>query len=313
MSQALNRAIERYATAHGTDDGVAATPVAGLVLVRRTRPSELEHTVVRPLVCLVVQGRKHVTIGNSETFFDAGATMIVTGSMPTASRIATATAIKPYLSMALHLDPEVITDLITRDVEGAVQTPLQDTSLDLCDALRRLVLLLDRPESLDVLKTPLIREIHHWLLIGRQGKAIRSLGLPSSHTQRIARAVAILRAEYARPLPIERLAASAGMSRSAFHQHFRAVTSLSPLQFQKHLRLIEARRVLLSRGGSVSRVAFEVGYESDSQFSREYARMYGRPPAQDKHEAMRWWEDDNGAAAQPDRMRRAKRDKPAAD
>jgi transcriptional regulator GlxA family with amidase domain len=133
------------------------------------------------------------------------------------------------------------------------------------------VLLLERPRSLAVLKRALIREIHHWLLLGRQGEAIRNLGLPGSHAQRIPRAVAILRADYARPLPIERLAAAANMSRSTFHQDFRAVISLSPLQLQKHLRLIEARRLILSKGKSPGQVAFEVGYESVSQFSREYA------------------------------------------
>lgn len=144
---------------------------------------------------------------------------------------------------------------------------------------------LDRPESLSVLKESLIREIHHWLLLGPQGPAVRSLGLPDSHTRRIARAVALLRADHSRPAQIERLAEAAGMSRSAFHQHFRAVTSLSPLQFQKHLRLMEARRLILSKGKKMSEVAFEVGYGSVSQFSREYARMYGQPPLMDKRAA----------------------------
>jgi len=288
MSHELQQAIERYTRFHGLASGVAATPVDGLFLLRRTSPSELEHAVVRPLLCLVVQGCKQVTIGSSETLYDAGSLMIVTGSVPAASRIATASAIKPYLSMALDLDPVVITDLISDEAAGGPSPGSQDTSADLHDAIRRLVLLMERPESLAVLKGQLIREIHHWLLIGRQGVAVRNLGLPNSHARRIGRAVAILRAEFAHPLPLTRLAAAAGMSRSAFHQHFRAVTLLSPLQFQKHLRLIEARRLILSRAFSLSRVASEVGYESTSHFSREYARMYGRPPAKDRQQAMRW-------------------------
>ncbi|WP_284398909.1 AraC family transcriptional regulator [Acidovorax sp. SUPP2825] len=163
--------------------------------------------------------------------------------------------------MLLELDTAVITDLVMGSPEchALVSSPGTGDE-DLRDAVRRLVRLLDRPESLAVLKAGLVREIHHWLLRGRQGAVIRHLGLPDSHARRIARAVAILRAEPARPVRIEQLAAAAGMGRSAFHLHFRAITSLSPLQFQKALRLMEARRLILSQGKSVSPVVFEVGY-----------------------------------------------------
>jgi AraC-like DNA-binding protein len=123
--------------------------------------------------------------------------------------------------------------------------------------------------------------MHYCLLTGRHGGPIRQLGWPNGHGQRVARAIAVLRAEFARPLAIERLAAVAGMSPSSFFQHFRAVTSLSPLQFQKQLRLIEARRLMLSEGVSASSAAFAVGYESVSQFTREYCRLFGLPPVRD--------------------------------
>ncbi len=292
MFDDLRQATLRYTSTHRAADGVATTPVAGLYLVQRTARSEIEHTVVRPLVCMVLQGRKQVAIGRHVMSYGAGDTMIVTGNVPTASRIVEASVAEPYLSMALDLNPTVITDLVmgAPDDVGLPSSPHADR--DLGDALRRLVSLLDRPHSLAVLEDALIREIHHWLLSGRQGNAVRNLGLPDSHARRIARAVALLRADYAQPLPVERLAAAAGMSRSAFHQHFRAITSMSPLQFQKHLRLIEARRLLLSEGRSLSQVASDVGYGSSSQFSREYARMYGQPPARDKQAACR-----RGAAA----------------
>ncbi len=209
---------------------------------------------------------------------------IVTGNVPIASRISQANVANPYLALALDLDPTVITDLVMSESEAYSSHPAHDTSGDLCDALRRLVMLLDRPKSLAVLKNGLVREIHHWLLLGPQGHAIRNLGLPDSHVRRIARAVAILRANYAQPVRVEHLAA-AGMSRAAFHQHFRAITSLSPLQFQKQLRLIEARRLILSKGKRLSQAALEVGYESTSQFSREYTRIFGRPPIKDKQAA----------------------------
>lgn len=287
MFDDLRQATQRYTSTHGETDGVATTPVAGLCLVQRTARSEIEHTVVRPLVCMVLQGRKQVAIGQHVMSYGAGDTMIVTGNVPTASRIVEASAVKPYLSIALDLDPVVITDLVTVTPDDTALPRSPHADRDLGDALRRLVSLLDRPHSLTVLKDALLREIHHWLLMGRQGTAIRNLGLPDSHARRIARAVALLRTDYGQPLPVERLAAAAGMSRSAFHQHFRAITSMSPLQFQKHLRLIEARRLVLSEGRALSQVASDVGYESSSQFSREYARMYGQPPSRDKQVADR--------------------------
>ncbi|GKT00231.1 AraC family transcriptional regulator [Acidovorax sp. SUPP3434] len=290
----MTQAVLRYTgTTHQRTGGITATPVHGLYLVRRTAPSALEHAVEQPLVCLVLQGRKRVAMGSRTVSYAAGDTMIVTANVPTASRISQASIAQPYLAVALELDPAVITDLVlglpgrdappaTPDVTDVTDTGDED---DLRDAVRRLVRLLDRPESLAVLKEGLVREIHHWLLRGRQGAAIRQLGLPDSHARRIARAVAILRAEPTQPVRIERLAAAAGMGRSAFHLHFRAITSLSPLQFHKHLRLMQARRLILSLGKSVSQVAFELGYESASQFSREYARMHGQPPTKDKRAA----------------------------
>jgi AraC-like DNA-binding protein len=293
MPDDLRDAVLRYTTSNRQSANTAVTPVPGLFLIQRTTPTELEHTLIKPLVCLVLQGRKRVAISDSAFSYGAGDTMIVTGNVPTASRISEASAANPYLSLALDLDPAVITDLVMGAPEKSSQPTWQNTDKDLRDALRRLVLLLERPDSLPVLKEALLREIHHWLLLGPHGQAIRNLGLPGSHSQRIARAVAILRAEFAQPLPIERLAAVAGMSRSTFHQHFRSITSLSPLQFQKHLRLIEARRLVLSQGKAFSQVAFEVGYESASQFSREYARMFGRSPAKDRQTMGARW----GAAA----------------
>lgn len=292
MSDQLKLAVLRYTCEHSQRSGVTITPVHGLCLIRRTTSSDLEYTVEQPLFCLVLQGRKQVTIGSGTLAYGAGDIMIVTGNVPMATRIGQASIADPYLALALDLDTAVVTDLVLSAPEVYSSQAALDTGTELRDAVHRLVRLLDRPESLSVLKDSLIREIHHWLLLGNQGSAVRNLGLPGSHAQRIARAVALLRADHARPAQIERLAAAAGMSRSAFHLHFRAITSLSPLQFQKHLRLVEARRLILTKGKRLSEVAFEVGYESVSQFSREYARMYGRPPNMDKKAAA-----DRGKAA----------------
>jgi AraC-like DNA-binding protein len=145
--------------------------------------------------------------------------------------------------------------------------------------------LVDHPAPLRVLQAQLVREMHYWLMAGRHGAAIRRLGAADGHLRRVARAVALLRAEFARPLPVERLAAEAGMSPSSFHQHFRAATSLSPRQFQKRLRLIEARRLMLAEGIGASGAAYAVGYESVPQFTRDYGRLFGSPPVRDMRAA----------------------------
>lgn len=295
MAHDLKQAVQRHTDRQSEAALGVVTPVRGLYLVRRTSPSELEHTVVQPLVCLVLQGCKRVSLGSGTSSYAAGDTMVVTGNVPTVSRISKASVADPYLALAFDLDLSVITDLVMNAPEVHSRRSGQDTREELRDALRRLVLLLDRPESLAVLKDGLVREIHHWLLLGRQGLAVRHLGSPDSHARRVARAVAILRANYAKPVQIERLAEAAGMSRSGFHQHFRAITSLTPLQFQKQLRLIEARRLIVSSGKILSQVAFDVGYESTSQFSREYTRMYGQPPTRDKRAASARWETVNTA------------------
>jgi transcriptional regulator GlxA family with amidase domain len=157
-----------------------------------------------------------------------------------------------------------------------------ETDEALLDGALRFVRLLDRPDAVPVLRPAILREMHYWLLAGRHGAAIRQLAAVDSDAERIARAVAVLRSELARPVPVERLAATAGMSASAFYQHFKALTSLSPRRFQKQLRLLEARRLMFSDGLSASGAAFAVGYESVSQFTREYGRMFGAPPRRDR-------------------------------
>ncbi|KQP94103.1 AraC family transcriptional regulator [Methylobacterium sp. Leaf113] len=281
----LLAAVRRYAEAHHSATGVAVTSVPGLSTVRATIPSGLLHDIWRPLVCLVLQGSKHVTVGTRNFAFGAGDSLLITADVPTVSQITRASAAAPYLSLVLELDPAVIADLAAQMPAETradhVPVRVDQTEAETADAALRLMRLLDRPASLPVLGAQLVREMHYWLLAGRHGAAIRRLGWPDGHVERITRAVAILRAEFAGQLRVERLAAAAGMSPSSFHQHFRAVTSLSPLQLQKHLRLIEARRLLVSEGLSASGAAFAVGYESIPQFTREYGRMFGLPPVRD--------------------------------
>ncbi|WOH54137.1 AraC family transcriptional regulator [Bradyrhizobium sp. sBnM-33] len=285
MTDTLLKAVRRYAENYADPAGVARTPISGLTTIRATAPSGLDYAISRPLVCLVLQGTKHVTMGNRAFTFRAGDSLLITADVPTVSRITRASIAVPYFSLVLDLDPAVIAELAVemKAVPIAEGAPVhhEPTDAEVTDAALRLMRLIERPASVPVLRAQLVREMHYWLLAGRHGAAIRRLGWPDGHAQRVARAVAVLRAEFTQPLRVARLAAVAGMSPSSFHQHFRTVTSLSPLQFQKQLRLIEARRLMLSDGVTSSSAAFAVGYESVSQFTRDYGRMFGLPPVRD--------------------------------
>lgn len=287
----LLHVVSRYAAAHANSAGVAVTPIPGLTIIRATAPSDLQYAISRPLVCLVVQGTKHVTMGNQAFTFSAGDSLLITADVPTVSQITRANEATPYLSLVLDLDLAVIADLsLQMEAVPVVETApvhVEPTDAEVAHAALRLMHLLDRPASIPVLQAQLVREMHYWLLVGQHGPAIRRLGWPDGHVQRIARAVAVMRAEFARTLPVERLAAVADMSPSSFFNHFRAVTTLSPLQFQKQLRLIEARRLMITDGVTASSAAFAVGYESVSQFTREYSRMFGQPPARETEAAKR--------------------------
>ena len=289
MNERLLDHARRYADAHADRGGVAATPVEGLVILRETAPSMLRYAVSKPLVALVLQGGKRVTMGSRSFDFGAGDSLLVTTDVPTVSQITTASRALPYYSLVLELMPATIAGLV--DQIGPVpfaaeqSVSVDATASEVADTALRLLRLLDRADALAVLGAQLSRELHYWLLHGRHGGAIRALGVTDSHAQRIARAVAILRRRYAETIRVEALADAAGLSLSAFHVHFRSITSLSPLQFQKQLRLIEARRRMLSEGEAVSEAAYGVGYESVPQFTREYGRLFGQPPARDVRQA----------------------------
>lgn len=285
MHTPLLARVLRYAALQADRDGIAPTPIAGLVAIRVNERSALTSQIARPLACLVLQGSKQVSTGGQTLTFHAGDSLLIMADVPTLSQITQASSAAPYCSLVLDLNPAVIADLATdmATIEETNGAPVRSAPTDahLADTALRLMGLIERPAALPVLQASLIREFHYWLLAGRHGAAVRRLGLPDSHVRRVARAVALLRTDYARRLPVEQLADLAGMSSSSFHQHFRAVTSLTPLQFQKQLRLIEARRLMLAEGVNASTAAHVVGYESVQQFTREYGRMFGLPPVRD--------------------------------
>lgn len=290
MSSPLLDCVRRFADIHADRFGVARTPIPGLFAMRATSPSELHYAISKPLVALVLQGAKHVTMGNAAFDFGAGDSLLISADVPNASQITRASAGMPYYSLVLDLDPTVIQSLALDigAVQAEVTSPIRvdPTEAEVADAALRLMRLLDKPSSIPILQSQLIREVHYWLMIGRHGAGIRALGFADGHANRIARAVALIRNGYAETLPVERLAEAAGMSLSSFHHHFRAVTSLSPLQFQKQLRLIEARRMMISEGAPISNAAYTVGYESIPQFTREYGRLFGVSPAKDVRQSF---------------------------
>jgi AraC-like DNA-binding protein len=285
MTDDLLSAARWYADRNADAEGIARTSVPGLTVIRATRPSDLQYAISRPLAAFVVQGRKRVAIGAEAVEFGAGDSLIVTADVPTVSSITRAAPTEPYLSVVLDLDLSMIADLALELGAGPVAdgspVRVEPTDRETADAALRLIRLLDRPRAAAVLQTQLLREMHYWLLAGRHGPAIRRLAWPNSSARRVAAAVERLRSEFAKPLRVEHLAQAVGMSASSFHEHFRAATSLTPLQFQKQLRLIEARRLMLSEGLAPSAAGFAVGYASTPQFTREYGRMYGLPPGRD--------------------------------
>ena len=287
----LLAAVRRHSEAHVDANGVARTPIPGLATLRATAPTGPLCMISRPMVCLVLQGDKLVSTATQRLAMTAGDSLLVSADVPTTSKVTRATLGEPYLALVLELDLGIVAELAVEmgvsEERGGESVRVDPMDAEVADAALRLMRLLERPATLSVLQAPLLREMRYWLLAGRHGAAIRRLGWPDSHLQRISRAVAVLRAEFASTLPVARLAAVAGMSPSSFHQHFRAITTLSPRQFQKQLRLIEARRLMLSNGQSASNAAFSVGYESVQQFSRDYARMFGQPPVRDTEATRR--------------------------
>lgn len=263
---------------------VTETPLPRVVLVHRTAPTETSRGVYRPMMCLVLQGAKEATIGGEALFYDEASYFLATLELPAAARVERASPEKPYLCMALGIDPDCLAALLP-DVPVKEEARLSSFAVspvtgDLVAACGRLLGLLDRPEDIPVLAPLFEREILYRLLQGPQGAAMRQIASAGSRLSQVRRAIAWLKTHFAEPMRIGDLAHMAGMSPASFHRHFKAATAMSPLQFQKALRLQEARR-LLATNADAARTAFAVGYESPSQFSREYARAFGLPPARD--------------------------------
>ena len=284
--------VNRYIDQTGGSDQPIWCDLPGLIVVRHDQPTTFEAALYDPVVCLILQGRKETMIGDRVVRFGAGESLIASHDLPVVSRITEASPDLPYLAMILMLDLGIVRSLYDQ-VSGSDMQSGDGRSLDvhqtdaaLLDALGRYVALLGRPGEVEVM-APLIRkEIHFRLLMAPHGAMLRNLLWRDSHASRIARAIARIRQDFRSPLAVADLADAAGMSASSFHEHFKSITATTPLQYQKDLRLMEARRLLAEGSHSVSAAAFEVGYESPTQFSREYARKFGASPRSDVGKAL---------------------------
>jgi AraC-like DNA-binding protein len=285
----LKTAVQSFARTNANSDGLAVTDIPGLMMKFVEAPTGDLHALYSPMVCLILQGAKHVTIGSHSAMIRAGETFILSNSIPTKGTIVEATRRDPYVAIAVKIDPRVLAELSadfdvkqrSRIGSGPQCLFTDNASGFLMDCLSKLVRLLDHPEAAAVLHANIMRELHYWLLSGEHGPDLRSLVNVSSRAGRLESAIALLRAEYSDRLPAKRLADAAGMSLTSFHKHFKQLTAMTPGQYQKQIRLMEARRLMHDEGVSATGAAFRVGYESASQFSRDYTRMFDRPPKQD--------------------------------
>lgn len=264
------------------------TAVPGLSLFRRNEPTDPITGMYEPSVCLVAQGAKRVLLGDDTYVYDAHHYLITSVHLPTVVQIIEASREKPYLGLRLMLDQREISQLMVdsnlpppRVQQSSRGMATGEVTLPLLTAIQRLIDLLAEQQDIPILAPIIQREIIYRLLVGDQGERLRQIASAGSQSHQIARAIDWLKGNYRQPLRIDELAAEVRMSSSTFHHHFRSMTALSPLQFQKQLRLQEARRLMLAEHMDAANAAFQVGYESPSQFSREYNRLFGAPPLRD--------------------------------
>lgn len=286
--QAMRPLLDR----HAPEDGIVPTAIPGLQLIRATAPAEPLSVMYRPSLCVLLSGRKRVFLSDQVTEYSTDCHLVTSQDLPVLGQVIEATPSTPYLCIQFRIEHAEVSQ-ITLD-HGMPQEPpgastdaarglyTESTSVPLAGAIQRLVQLLDTPDDIAAIAPLIRREIVYRLMSSPNGWRIARTVKADCSDQRIARVIAVLRNRFREPMGVPELADIAHLSPSALHLHFKNVTSLTPLQYVKQLRLQEARRLLLSVDMDAAAVAFEIGYESPSQFNREYARMFGEPPMRDK-------------------------------
>ncbi len=294
-AMALNSKIPEYQrelasliSSHTDRDGTTQTAIPSLALYRASNITEPLHSIYEPSVCVIAQGSKVVVLANETYHYDINSYLVASVRLPVAGQIKEATPQKPYLCVTLSFNTSEILDVLRETVQSRSSRTsprrgmlVNKNNGELLDAVVRLVRLLDKPNDIPVLSPLIIREILYRVMQDDHDDLIRQFAIIGSHAQSIARVIRMISQDYSKPLRIDDLAKEVNMSPSALHSQFKQVTAMSPIQYQKLIRLQEARRLLLSETSDAATVGFNVGYESPSQFSREYARMYGLPPISD--------------------------------
>jgi AraC-like DNA-binding protein len=287
MLHGLVEAVKQY-TDTQPGESPFVTAIEGLTILRSDHEKRPNYLIFKPALCIVVQGAKWAIFGDQRLDYRAGQALVVSVEMPAFGTVAEASPSEPYLGVIIEFDLAVM-----REVLQQLDTPpeadhkvgrgvfVTDFTGPLEDCVLRTVRLLHTPRAIPILYPAIMREICYWLLTGPHGAEVVTMTLAHSHAQGVLRAIHTLRDRFAEPVRMEELAFVAQMSPSAFHRQFKAITSMTPLQYQKQLRLLEARRLMVAEEANVETAAFRVGYESASQFSREYSRMFGMSPRRD--------------------------------
>ncbi|HHK8500321.1 AraC family transcriptional regulator [Vibrio parahaemolyticus] len=283
-TQKLAKLIDRWTGNANQYD----TPISGLRFSRWTTPTPPTSYTHNPSICLIAQGRKRVLLGEESFIYDANHFLISSVDLPIIANIIEASEEQPYLGLIMELDLTEISQLIvdselafTQAKEAQKGIAVGELSESLLDAFVRLAELLDAGQNIKILAPIIKREIFYRLLMSEQGTRLHQIVTAGSHSHQIAKAIDWLKNNFVKPLSVGDLASFTGMSKSSFYTHFRSMTSMTPLQFQKKLRLSEARRLMLTENLDAMTATFKVGYESPSQFSREYSRLFGAPPSKD--------------------------------
>jgi len=274
--------------AHVQEEGLVATAVPGLGLTRRSEPTECFSAAYKPELVVFAQGEKHIHVGGITHVCDASTYLLTSIDLPVASQITKASKDEPFLGLVLKLEMPVVREILSQEefivpeVSFAARgMAVGETPIELLGSCLRLLNLLDTPRDIPFLGSLMQREIVYRLLRSSLGKHLRAIATLGEQSNRTAKAVGWLKANYTMPLRVEELASIAQMGISTFHHHFRSLTAMSPLQYQKRLRLHMARVRMMTEGMDAANAAFEVGYESASQFNREYRRLFGQPPMRD--------------------------------